>query len=303
MDGTLTRLFNRSSRRPRRLVRDRREDPRQRPGVGVRMPYTRLLTGQGQRYSADGRNAEAVAALVEAHRRFEAPNDRPRMATALAALSWIYHREQDNPQSLQRAIDAGEAALALLDPPRQRHLADTVHFNLAGAYFASGRLPQASEHLARSREFADAINDAVEGVFECLRRESARPGRAGAIRRRGIPARSPWSTGLVPGRCLRAAEGRTTRGDRPRHAARRPAELQHGCRFPRDRRNDRAGHSSRRRGLVSSKGERTGSIDRRFASPSLSGRPERSVTRRSWAAPSLGRGDIRPTVVSRRSFA
>ena len=125
----------------------------------------RLRLSQGQRYSADGRNTEAVAALVEAHRLFEALNDRPRMATALSALSWIYHREQDNPQSLQRAIDAGEAALALLDPPHQRHLAGTVHFNLAGAYFASGKLAQASEHLAKSREFADAINDEVGAGF------------------------------------------------------------------------------------------------------------------------------------------
>ena len=121
----------------------------------------RLRLSQGQRYSADGRNAEAVAALVEAHQLFEALNDRPRMATALSALSWIYHREQDNPQSLRRAIDTGQAALALLDPPHQRHLADTVHFNLAGAYFASSRLPEASDHLARSREFAEAIGDAV----------------------------------------------------------------------------------------------------------------------------------------------
>ncbi len=121
----------------------------------------RLRLSQGQRYSADGRNAEAVAALVEAHRQFELLNDRPRMATALSALSWIYHRELDNPQSLHRAIDSGEAALALLDPPRQRHLAGTVHFNLAGAYFASGRLSEASEHLARSRKSAEAIDDAV----------------------------------------------------------------------------------------------------------------------------------------------
>ena len=121
----------------------------------------RLRLSQGQRYSADGRNAEAVASLVEAHRLFEPLNDRPRMATSLSALSWIYHREQDNPQSLRRAIETGEAALSLLDPPHQRHLAGTVHFNLAGAYFASGRLAQASEHLARSREFADAIDDAV----------------------------------------------------------------------------------------------------------------------------------------------
>ncbi|MEP6502184.1 MAG: GGDEF domain-containing protein [Betaproteobacteria bacterium] len=128
---------------------------------GMDWCVARLRLGQGQKYSANGRNAEALAAFVEAHRLFELLDDRPRMAATLSDLSWIYHREEDNPQSLRRAIDTGEAALALLDPPHQRHLAGTVHFNLAGAYFASGRMSQASEHIARSRELAEAIGDTV----------------------------------------------------------------------------------------------------------------------------------------------
>ena len=171
----------------------------------------RLRLSQGQRLSADGRNAEAVAALVEAHRLFDALNDRPRMATALSALSWIYHREQDNPQSLQRAIDAGEAALALLDPPRQRHLAGTVHFNLAGAYFASGRLPQASEHLARSREFADAIDDAVGvGFIDKMQGEiDMRAGHPELALRMFDSAKTVFQHFEIPDMLLRASIGRS----------------------------------------------------------------------------------------------
>lgn len=178
---------------------------------GMDWCVARLRLGQGRRYSADGRNAEAMAALIEAHRLFEMLNDRPRMAGTLSDLSWIFHREQDNPKSLQRAIDTGEAALALLDPPHQRHLADTVHFNLAGAYFASNLLPQASEHITRAREFADATGDAVGiGFIDKMQGEiEMRAGRPGLALPMFDRAKSVFQHYEIPDMLLRASVNRS----------------------------------------------------------------------------------------------
>jgi len=151
--------------------------------AGMDWCEARQQLGQGQVYSAIHRGAEALAAMVQAHRMLERLNDRPGMASVLSDLSWIYHREHDNPQSLQRAIDTGEAALALLDPPKQRHLAGVVHHNLAGAYFVSDKLAQAREHIGRATTFSIAIGDAVGLGFVAnlhgdIEMKAGRPARA-----------------------------------------------------------------------------------------------------------------------------
>jgi diguanylate cyclase (GGDEF)-like protein len=129
--------------------------------VGIDWCLARLHSAQGGMYSNMNRSAEAVTALIKAHDLFEAQHDKPWIAVGLSDLCWVYHRESDNPLSLQRAIDSGEAALSMLDPPRQRFLAATVHHNLAGAYFVSHRLPQARDHIQRALEFTNSIGDAV----------------------------------------------------------------------------------------------------------------------------------------------
>ena len=129
--------------------------------AGMDWCAARLQRGLGTTYSVLGRGAEALAAMIESHRLFELQNDIGGMAIELSDLSWVYRREVDNPQSLRRAIDSGEAALAMIDPARYRYLANCVHHNLAGAYLASHLLPQAREHIERALEFAIAINDTV----------------------------------------------------------------------------------------------------------------------------------------------
>jgi len=129
--------------------------------AGMDWCAARLHLGRGRWYSTFGRGAEALAEMIETHRLYELQHDTGSVAGVLSDMSWIYHREQDNPQSLRRAIESGEAALAMLDPVRQRYLANCVHHNLAGAYLASHMLPQAREHIERAREFAVAIDDIV----------------------------------------------------------------------------------------------------------------------------------------------
>jgi len=143
--------------------------------AGMGWCAARLHLGRGRWYSTFGRGAEALAEMIEAHRLYESQHDSGGVAGVLSDMSWIYHREQDNPQSLRRAIESGEAALAMVDPAHQRYLANCVHHNLAGAYLASHMLPQAREHIERAREFAIAINDIV-GTGHI----AGRPARAGA---------------------------------------------------------------------------------------------------------------------------
>lgn len=133
--------------------------------AGMDWCTARLQRGLGATYSVLGRGAEALAAMIESHRLFELQNDIGGAAIELSDLSWVYHREVDNPQSLRRAIDSGEAALAMIDPARYRYVANCVHHNLAGAYLASHMLPQAREHIERALEFAIAINDTVGTGF------------------------------------------------------------------------------------------------------------------------------------------
>lgn len=133
--------------------------------AGMDWCVARLQRGLGTTYSILGRGAEALAAMIESHRLFELQNDIGGAAIELSDLSWVYHREVDNPQSLRRAIDSGEAALAMIDPARYRYVANCVHHNLAGAYLASHMLPQAREHIERALEFAIAINDTVGTGF------------------------------------------------------------------------------------------------------------------------------------------
>ena len=129
--------------------------------LGMEWCVARLHLGRGRTYSTFGRGAEALTEMIEAHRLYELKRDTASVAGVLSDLSWIYHREQDNLQSLRRAIDSGEAALAMLDASRERYLADCVHHNLAGAYLASHMLPQAREHIELALEFANAIDDVV----------------------------------------------------------------------------------------------------------------------------------------------
>ncbi|MES2948319.1 MAG: GGDEF domain-containing protein [Pseudomonadota bacterium] len=154
--------------------------------AGMDWCVARLQLQQGRMYSFNHRGAEASKAMIEAQRLFEVQNDRAWMASTLSDLCWIYHREEDNPVSLQRAIDNCEAALAMVDPEHQRYLAATVHHNLAGAYLVSHVLQRAREHVERAYEFANAIGDGagmgyISRLHAGIEIEAKKPERALAL--------------------------------------------------------------------------------------------------------------------------
>ena len=113
----------------------------------------------GRVYSHVGRNAESVAELLEVHRLYQQQQDTPGVVGVLSDLAWIYRGQEDDPQALQRAMQAGEAALSLLEPARQRHLAATVNNTLAGVYESAGQYERARNRTLAAMRTATEIGD------------------------------------------------------------------------------------------------------------------------------------------------
>jgi len=123
----------------------------------------------GRVYSHIGRNAEGTAELLEVHRLYQQQKDTAGLAGVLSDLAWIYRGQQDNPQAWQRAVQAGEAALALLDPARQRYLAATVNNTLAGTYESAGQYELARTHAQAAMRIATEMGDLTgTGYIGCL---------------------------------------------------------------------------------------------------------------------------------------
>jgi diguanylate cyclase (GGDEF)-like protein len=115
--------------------------------------------GLGRVYSHIGRNAESTAELLHAHRLYQQQGDKAGIIGVLSDLTWLYRGQQDNPQALRQAVQSGQAALALLDPARQRYLAATVNHSLAGAYESAGDFAHARTHVLSAMRFATDMGD------------------------------------------------------------------------------------------------------------------------------------------------
>ncbi len=113
----------------------------------------------GRVYGHVGRHAEGTAELQEVHRMYQQQLDSAGAAGVLSDLAWIYRGQPDSPQALPRAVQAGEAALALLDPARQRYLTATVNHTLAGTYESAGQFERARTHAQAALRIATAMGD------------------------------------------------------------------------------------------------------------------------------------------------
>jgi len=113
----------------------------------------------GRVYSHAGRHAESITELLQVHRFHQQQADKTGMASALVDLTDVYRSQDDSVQSLLRAMQAGEAALALLAPARQRHLAATANHRLAGAYEGAGDYERARTHVQVAMRIASDMGD------------------------------------------------------------------------------------------------------------------------------------------------
>jgi diguanylate cyclase (GGDEF)-like protein len=113
----------------------------------------------GRVYGHIGRHAEGTAELLEANRLYQQQGDTAGSAGVLSDLAWLYRGQPDSPQALPRAVQAGEAALALLQPARQRHLAATVNHTLASLYESAGQYELARTHAQAALRSAAETGD------------------------------------------------------------------------------------------------------------------------------------------------
>ena len=126
-------------------------------GKGWCVAVTRQALGRV--YSHTGRPAESIAELLHVHQFHQQQADKAGIAGVLTDLTGVYRGQDDSPEALQRAVQAGEAALALLDPARQRHLAATANHRLAGAYESAGDYERALSHVQVAMRIATDMGD------------------------------------------------------------------------------------------------------------------------------------------------
>lgn len=125
----------------------------------------RLQAQRGQLFDRQGRRAEAIEAMTEALRRFDDAGELDWAANLQSSLAWLYSRQGDDAQSLQRAVAHGEAAVSLAERRGLRSLEATARHNLAGAYMSLKRDEEAYRHLGRALELARSIGDQVGTAY------------------------------------------------------------------------------------------------------------------------------------------
>lgn len=115
----------------------------------------------GRVYNHIGRNAESTTELLEVHRLYQQQKHTAGIVGVLSDLAWVYRGRQGRTQALPRAVQVGEAALALLEPARQRYLAATVNHTLAGTYESAGQYERARTHAQAAMRIATGMGDLI----------------------------------------------------------------------------------------------------------------------------------------------
>lgn len=114
----------------------------------------RLLMSLGQVEARDGQPERAIARMEEA-RTLLADASLRRRAAFLSELAMHYKRSGD----LERSIRTGHESLAVFRAAEAEVDEAALHVGMGLTHLELGNLAQASEHLSRARDLADASHD------------------------------------------------------------------------------------------------------------------------------------------------
>ena len=114
---------------------------------------TRILLLRGQCWLDVGEHERAMALIAEAADRFKVMENRADLARCHAAMAMAHRLAGD----LERAIEAAEHAVGLVEPPRDRHLDISLRHNEALMRLERGRqLAQQGDMQRAQAEYARA---------------------------------------------------------------------------------------------------------------------------------------------------
>lgn len=141
---------------------------------GARWCVARLQVSLGQIFDGNRQLQEAVEALQEGLRLFEQEGDEAAAASAHASLAWLYARMDDHEESLQRAIEHGQAAVAAARRLNLRSLTAISLHNLAGPLMRVHRTGEAQDLLSEAMRLVHQIgNDMGVGYVARLQARAA----------------------------------------------------------------------------------------------------------------------------------